>query len=93
LADPVHRNLGTGSGISLRRPSSPVQLALLLRSKGPAAAVAGRPAWVSALVQTIFEQPDAASVRAQHHRVVTALEAESRPRPRTWTGRATTFWP
>jgi transposase-like protein len=31
--------------------------------------------WVSTLVRTIFEQPDAASVRAQHHQVVTALEA------------------
>ena len=30
--------------------------------------------WVSTLVRTIFEQPDAASVRAQHHQVVTALE-------------------
>jgi putative transposase len=32
--------------------------------------------WVSTLVRTIFEQPDAASVRAQHHQVVTALEAK-----------------
>jgi putative transposase len=31
---------------------------------------------VSTLVRTIFEQPDAASVRAQHHQVVTALEAK-----------------
>ena len=31
--------------------------------------------WVSTLVRTIFEQPDAASVRAQHAQVVTALEA------------------
>jgi transposase-like protein len=31
---------------------------------------------VSTLVRTIFEQPDAASVRAQHARVVTALEAK-----------------
>jgi transposase-like protein len=32
--------------------------------------------WVSTLVRTIFEQPDAASVRAQHSQVVTALEAK-----------------
>jgi putative transposase len=32
--------------------------------------------WVSTLVRTIFEQPDAASVRAQHHQVVSALEAK-----------------
>jgi putative transposase len=32
--------------------------------------------WVSTLVRTIFEQPDAASVRAQHTQVVTALEAK-----------------
>jgi putative transposase len=32
--------------------------------------------WVATLVRTIFEQPDAASVRAQHHQVVTALEAK-----------------
>jgi len=32
--------------------------------------------WVSTLVRTIFEQPDAASVRAQHAHVVTALEAK-----------------
>jgi transposase-like protein len=32
--------------------------------------------WVSTLVRTIFEQPDAASVRAQHHQVVAALEAK-----------------
>jgi transposase-like protein len=31
---------------------------------------------VSTLVRTIFEQPDAASVRAQHAQVVTALEAK-----------------
>lgn len=31
---------------------------------------------VATLVRTIFEQPDAASVRAQHHQVVTALEAK-----------------
>jgi transposase-like protein len=31
--------------------------------------------WVSTLVRTIFEQPDAASVRGQHAQVVTALEA------------------
>ena len=31
--------------------------------------------WVSTLVRTICEQPGAASVRAQHHQVVTALEA------------------
>jgi putative transposase len=37
--------------------------------------------WVSTLVRTIFEQPDAASVRAQHAQVVTALEAKF-PRPR-----------
>jgi len=30
--------------------------------------------WVSTLVRTIFEQPDAASVRAQHAHVVAALE-------------------
>jgi len=28
------------------------------------------------MVRTIFEQPDAASVRAQHAQVVTALEAK-----------------
>jgi putative transposase len=32
--------------------------------------------WVSTLVRTIFEQPDAGSVRAQHHQVVSALEAK-----------------
>ena len=32
--------------------------------------------WVATLVRTIFEQPDAASVRAQHAQVVTALEAK-----------------
>ena len=32
--------------------------------------------WVSTLVRTIFEQPDAASVRAQHAQAVTALEAK-----------------
>jgi putative transposase len=32
--------------------------------------------WVSTLVRTIFEQPDAASVRAQHVQVVAALEAK-----------------
>src|SRR5262249_54919175 len=32
--------------------------------------------WVSTMVRTIFEQPDAASVRAQHAQVVTALEAK-----------------
>ena len=32
--------------------------------------------WVSTLVRTIFEQPDAASVRAQHAHVVDALEAK-----------------
>jgi transposase-like protein len=32
--------------------------------------------WVSTLVRTIFEQPDAASVRAQHTQVVKALEAQ-----------------
>jgi putative transposase len=32
--------------------------------------------WVSTLVRTIFEQPDAASVRAQHHQVVSALDAK-----------------
>jgi putative transposase len=31
--------------------------------------------WVSTLVRTIFEQPGAASVRAQHAQVVSALEA------------------
>jgi transposase-like protein len=31
--------------------------------------------WVPTLVRTIFEQPDAASVRAQHAQVVSALEA------------------
>ena len=31
---------------------------------------------MSTLVRTIFEQPDAASVRAQHAQVVTALEAK-----------------
>jgi putative transposase len=31
---------------------------------------------VSTLVRTIFEQPDTASVRAQHAQVVTALEAK-----------------
>ena len=32
--------------------------------------------WVSTLVRTIFEQPDAASVHAQHAHVVAALEAK-----------------
>jgi putative transposase len=32
--------------------------------------------WVSTLVRTIFEQPDAASVCAQHAQVVSALEAK-----------------
>jgi putative transposase len=32
--------------------------------------------WVSTLVRTIFEQPDAASARAQHAHVVAALEAK-----------------
>ena len=32
--------------------------------------------WVSTLVRTIFEQPDAQSVRAQHAQVVAALEAK-----------------
>jgi Transposase, Mutator family len=32
--------------------------------------------WVSTLVRTIFEQPDAASVRAQHAQVLRALEAK-----------------
>jgi putative transposase len=32
--------------------------------------------WVATLVRTVFEQPDAASVRAQHAQVVTALEAK-----------------
>src|ERR1022692_999493 len=32
--------------------------------------------WVATLVRTIFEQPDAGSVRTQHHQVVTALEAK-----------------
>jgi transposase-like protein len=32
--------------------------------------------WVSTLVRTIFEQPDAASVQAQHAQVVAALEAK-----------------
>src|SRR5262249_30298939 len=32
--------------------------------------------WVATLVRTIFEQPDAASVRAQHAQVVAALEAK-----------------
>jgi putative transposase len=32
--------------------------------------------WVSTLVRTIFEQPDAASVKAQHAQVVQALEAK-----------------
>ena len=32
--------------------------------------------WVATLVRTTFEQPDAASVRAQHAQVVAALEAK-----------------
>ncbi len=32
--------------------------------------------WVATMARTIFEQPDADSVRAQHHQVVTALEAK-----------------
>jgi hypothetical protein len=32
--------------------------------------------WVATLVRTIFEQPDATSVRAQHAQDVTALEAK-----------------
>ncbi len=35
-----------------------------------------RPAWVSTLVRTIFEQPDPASVRDWHAQVVQALEAK-----------------
>ena len=50
--------------------------------------------WVSTLVRTMFEQPDAASVRAQHAQVVTALEAKfPAPPPRTWTRPARTSWP
>jgi hypothetical protein len=41
------------------------------------------------LLRTIFEQPDAASVRAQHAHVVTALEPSSRLLPRTWPSRTT----
>ena len=48
--------------------------------------------WVSTLVRTIFEQPDPASVRAQHAQVVAALEASSRPPPPIWTRPATTSW-
>ncbi len=49
--------------------------------------------WVSTLVRTIFEQPDAASVRAQHAQVVTALEAKfPQPQPRTWMTPARTSW-
>ena len=32
--------------------------------------------WVATLVRTIFDQPDGASVRAQHAQVVSALEAK-----------------
>jgi Transposase, Mutator family len=32
--------------------------------------------WMATLVRTIFEQPDAASVHAQHVQVVAALEAK-----------------
>ncbi len=32
--------------------------------------------WIATLVRTISGQPDAASVRAQHAQVVTALEAK-----------------
>lgn len=32
--------------------------------------------WVATMVRTIFEQPNAASVRNQHRQVVTALEAK-----------------
>ena len=48
--------------------------------------------WVSTLVRTIFEQPDAASVRAQHAQVVTALEAKFPAAARTWTTPARTSW-
>jgi len=46
--------------------------------------------WVSTLVRTIFEQPDAASVRAQHRQVVTALQAKFRRPPPTSTTPART---
>jgi len=45
---------------------------------------------VSTLVRTIFEQPDAASVRAQHRQVVTALQAKFRRPPPTSTTPART---
>jgi putative transposase len=47
--------------------------------------------WVSTLVRTIFEQPDPASVRAQHAQVVAALEAKL-PLLISTTP-ATTSWP
>src|SRR6266700_154116 len=49
--------------------------------------------WVATMVRTIFEQPDAASVRAQHSEVVTALEAKFPAPPPTSTRPATTSWP
>ena len=49
--------------------------------------------WVSTLVRTISGQPDAASVRARHAQVVTALEAKFPAAAGIWTRPATTSWP
>src|SRR3954465_12976983 len=56
-------------GAAWQRCRAPYHRNLLTR--GPKSA----PPWVSTLVRTIFEQPDAASVKAQHAQVVRALEA------------------
>jgi Transposase, Mutator family len=49
--------------------------------------------WVSTLARTIFEQPDAKSVRAQHAQAVAALEAKLPPPRCTWTRPVTTSSP
>ena len=48
--------------------------------------------WVATLVRTIFDQPDAEPVRAQHARVVDALEAKYPAAASIWTPPATTCW-
>jgi transposase-like protein len=48
---------------------------------------------VSTLVRTIFEQPDAESVRAQHAQVVQALEAKLLAAAENLDRPATTSWP
>jgi putative transposase len=49
--------------------------------------------WVSTLVRTIFEQPDAASVRAQHTQVTAALEAKFPAAAHLDDARERTSWP